>query len=102
MSNASEVAVSKPCFSYVPTGSNMRTSPGQIVRHDATHSSFLPAFHKSACLVACAKRARRLGTLLIAALPLFDLARALRGHDSGKVLQLEGRGSRKIKTKTDL
>src|ERR1700731_467359 len=65
MSNASEVAVSKPCFSSVPTGSNMRTSPGQMVRHDATHSSFLPAFHSSACLAACASRAFRVGTLPI-------------------------------------
>ena len=65
MSNASDVAASKPCFSSVPTGSNMRTSPGQIVRHDATQSSFFPAFHNSACLAAWAKRACRLGTLLI-------------------------------------
>src|ERR1700692_2850409 len=65
MSKASEVAVSKPRFSSVPTGSNIVTSPGQMVRHDATHSSFLPAFHNSACLAAWAKRAFRLGTLLI-------------------------------------
>jgi hypothetical protein len=43
----------------------MRTSPGQIVRHDATHSSFFPPFHNSAYLAAWAKRACRLGTLLI-------------------------------------
>src|ERR1700761_4423636 len=65
MSKASDVAAAKPCFSSVPTGSNIRTFPGQIVRHEATHSSFLPAFHRSACLAACASRARRLGTLLM-------------------------------------
>src|ERR1700751_5089444 len=65
ISKASEVAAAKPRFSSVPTGSNIVTSPGQIVRHDSTHSSFLPAFHNSACLAACAKRALRLGNLLI-------------------------------------
>src|ERR1700758_467688 len=72
ISKASEVAAPKPRFSSVPTGSNIVTSPGQIVRHESTHSSFLPAFHNSACLAACANRALRLGTLLI--------ERSLLGH----------------------
>src|ERR1700722_5300610 len=65
MSNASPVAVSKPSFSSVPTGSNIRTSAGAMVRHDAIQSSRWPAFHNSACLAAWASRASRLGTLLI-------------------------------------
>ncbi|ORA51006.1 hypothetical protein BST21_02325 [Mycolicibacterium celeriflavum] len=37
----------------------------EMVRREATHSSFLPAFHSSACFAACAYLARRLETLLI-------------------------------------
>src|SRR3979409_2219768 len=65
MSNASPVAVSNPSFSSVPTGSNIRTSAGAMVRQDAIHSSRLPAFPNSACFAAWAPRASRLGTALI-------------------------------------
>src|ERR1700738_3424502 len=77
MSNASPVAVLKPCFSSVPTGSNIRTSAGAMVRQDAIHSSRWPAFHNSACFAAWANRAWRLGTALIFGILISDPRRAL-------------------------